>query len=424
MPLYALAWGRPRRLRRHFHRAGDRGGGLFTVPNGTSANYGTVSYTTVRNNLAQLPLQQAQPGRRTHRRSEARGRLTSRRLFRACRPHRRRFKSSSTFVETMLPLLAVAMGFEFYLERIPNGHNVYVHGRKWHAVGHLLPEASLPQLPRNTFAKDFAHQGYQWTTELCQMDSDGDGVPNGIELGDANCTWRFGAAHPPAYLATGHPGVDERKPPFQALQISTNIMQRVVPTGADLMQLRMASRKAIISRPTTNRIMVKSTAWRYFYDMLPELREPKDLPSWTAPKEVKYRTASAIGNKVLYLLYTVVFPTVVLMAAWVRFTGPGGPVLIKPWCVLSMWFGMYAGISLGSHRLFSCVHNALRTHTIHRPLYRYCDLWDVLTLPWALRVQASSVRAHTFLQELYFLLALPQWSRRSSLLGRTASPPP
>lgn len=32
--------------------------------------------------------------------------------------------------------------------------------------------------------------GYTWTTALCRMDSDGDGVSNGRELGDPNCTVR------------------------------------------------------------------------------------------------------------------------------------------------------------------------------------------------------------------------------------------
>lgn len=42
--------------------------------------------------------------------------------------------------------------------------------------------------------------GNQWTLELCQRDSDGDGQTNGEELGDPDCIWKPGAraaAHVP-----------------------------------------------------------------------------------------------------------------------------------------------------------------------------------------------------------------------------------
>lgn len=39
-------------------------------------------------------------------------------------------------------------------------------------------------------AQDFAKAGHTWTAELCKMDSDGDGVSNGQELGDPKCTVR------------------------------------------------------------------------------------------------------------------------------------------------------------------------------------------------------------------------------------------
>lgn len=271
-------------------------------------------------------------------------------------------------------LVASTLGFEFYAERIPNGPHVYVHGRWWHAVGHLLPEATLPQLPRNQFAKDFAHQGYQWTVELCQMDSDGDGVPNGIELGDGNCSWSFGLPHPS--VAVGHPGIDERHVPFHGLQISTNIMQRAVPSERDVhrlfrapvaqstillsnhtargtMGLPLQQSTIFVSNHTAAGTTTTAKPWRFFFDMLPDVREPTTAPFWSAAEEVEDRTAKALLNKVLFLAQFVVFPAAVLMAAWWRFTGPGAHALIKPWGVIAAWLCMYSGIALGSHRLFS-----------------------------------------------------------------------
>ena len=43
-----------------------------------------------------------------------------------------------------------------------------------------------------------------WTAALCMMDSDGDGMLNGVELGDPNCGWINGDASPGPVL--GHPG--------------------------------------------------------------------------------------------------------------------------------------------------------------------------------------------------------------------------
>lgn len=57
------------------------------------------------------------------------------------------------------------------------------------------------------FSQDFASTGYTWTESLCKTDSDLDGLTNGEELGDPQCTWRVGnnvALNDPK----GHPGMD------------------------------------------------------------------------------------------------------------------------------------------------------------------------------------------------------------------------
>lgn len=48
-------------------------------------------------------------------------------------------------------------------------------------------------------------ENFQWTSALCNHDSDGDGLSNGAELGDPGCTWRRGVAL--LQPANGHPGM-------------------------------------------------------------------------------------------------------------------------------------------------------------------------------------------------------------------------
>lgn len=49
----------------------------------------------------------------------------------------------------------------------------------------------------------------EWTRELCQKDSDGDGRTNGEELGDPNCVWRVGDI-PTSSTGLSHPGQSDR----------------------------------------------------------------------------------------------------------------------------------------------------------------------------------------------------------------------
>jgi hypothetical protein len=59
----------------------------------------------------------------------------------------------------------------------------------------------------NPFGTAFLNAGRQWTTELCNQDSDGDGKTNGQELGDPCCVWTPGKPSPvPADYRISHPG--------------------------------------------------------------------------------------------------------------------------------------------------------------------------------------------------------------------------
>lgn len=86
-------------------------------------------------------------------------------------------------------------GHSFYASHIPNGGNVNCTeemegctvGDICRGLGHNTCAGG--SLPLNPFGVDFQEADRTWTEELCQMDSDGDGLTNGQELGDPCCIW-------------------------------------------------------------------------------------------------------------------------------------------------------------------------------------------------------------------------------------------
>ena len=108
-------------------------------------------------------------------------------------------------------VVASAAAHRQFLDMLPNGHTFY---DVWPALGHVAPEPSQYQanavtFPRNPFGLDFSANGYKWDRTLCEKDSDGDGVPNGVELGDPHCHWRVGDPVPTETPKgkLSHPGV-------------------------------------------------------------------------------------------------------------------------------------------------------------------------------------------------------------------------
>ncbi|XP_046567590.1 DBH-like monooxygenase protein 1 homolog [Haliotis rubra] len=99
-------------------------------------------------------------------------------------------------------------GYGEYRKRLPNGERVPHPCRAnfyWHGVGHIN---ALGGGNRNDFGKDFASQGHMWTQDLCRLDSDGDGMTNGQELGDPNCVWTADSGNLPSRTTDiTHPGV-------------------------------------------------------------------------------------------------------------------------------------------------------------------------------------------------------------------------
>lgn len=69
-------------------------------------------------------------------------------------------------------------------------------------------------MPLNRFGEDWKKNNYEWSTQLCEADSDGDGLSNGEELGDPCCLWAAWGI-PSDYTADftpTHPGDANDKP--------------------------------------------------------------------------------------------------------------------------------------------------------------------------------------------------------------------
>ncbi|XP_048761376.2 uncharacterized protein LOC125670325 [Ostrea edulis] len=102
---------------------------------------------------------------------------------------------SLLFCTVAVPLFV--LGYQSYLDLIPVDKVPYVcktfgsagtndyHYYNITEVGHEF--CGYFSFDRNIFGQDFSFS-YSWSN-ICHMDTDGDGRSNGVELGDANCTW-------------------------------------------------------------------------------------------------------------------------------------------------------------------------------------------------------------------------------------------
>jgi len=105
-------------------------------------------------------------------------------------------------------LATTAFGRLTYQGQIPNGASVMRNGEAWPGVGHT---AAAGGGARNPFGVAFFQAGRNWTTALCQADTDGDGFSNGVELGDPNCVWTVNAT-PARTTGISHPGFADSTP--------------------------------------------------------------------------------------------------------------------------------------------------------------------------------------------------------------------
>jgi hypothetical protein len=101
-----------------------------------------------------------------------------------------------------------AEGHRSFLGALPNAK---AFQKGWAGLGHVAPTPDKyfgpSGYPRNSFGESFADEGYEWTADLCRMDSDGDGRTNGQELGDPDCTWEVGMPAPIVEYELSHPGI-------------------------------------------------------------------------------------------------------------------------------------------------------------------------------------------------------------------------
>lgn len=110
----------------------------------------------------------------------------------------------STIAVLALLFASSAMAKPTFLVHVPNGsinscntcHGSAVTPVTWNAFGEDLQETLVADLP-------------DWAA-VCDLDSDGDGASNGLELGDPDCTWVFGDSDPAGDVF--HPGDDTSTP--------------------------------------------------------------------------------------------------------------------------------------------------------------------------------------------------------------------
>ncbi|KAI8782771.1 DBH monooxygenase protein 1 [Biomphalaria glabrata] len=107
---------------------------------------------------------------------------------------------------TSAVLWQVVSSYPTYQQQIPNGDSV-PHPCKpntfWAGVGHQNDQGSGE---RNAFGRDFEREGKIWTQSLCHLDSDGDGLTNGQELGDPECVWTPNTL-PSRQVGLSNPGI-------------------------------------------------------------------------------------------------------------------------------------------------------------------------------------------------------------------------
>jgi dopamine beta-monooxygenase len=101
-------------------------------------------------------------------------------------------------------LASVAFGLPTYVPLIPNQGQVMQLGAVWDAVGHIDRGPAGVSGSLNPFGEAFGAANLEWSV-VCPLDSDGDGITNGDELGDPLCVWTQGAI-PARTTDITHPG--------------------------------------------------------------------------------------------------------------------------------------------------------------------------------------------------------------------------
>ncbi|XP_065180661.1 temptin-like isoform X2 [Sycon ciliatum] len=121
----------------------------------------------------------------------------------------------SSVIVLALALLPATLAFPRFVPNIPNLGVVGgtpslvpspsgVAGVVCQSIGHVASCDGAPSGDGNVFGMAFLAGGSSWAA-VCSMDSDGDGLTNGMELGDPDCTFPAGQT-PARTTALSHPG--------------------------------------------------------------------------------------------------------------------------------------------------------------------------------------------------------------------------
>lgn len=111
----------------------------------------------------------------------------------------------SLAIFALFAFAALTAAYPTYPVRLPNG-DAFLRPDSGIDCLYLGHDDCVPGAPRNQFGKDFADNGREWNKKLCQLDSDGDGLTNGQELGDPCCKWTPTNGFKLRQMKLSHPG--------------------------------------------------------------------------------------------------------------------------------------------------------------------------------------------------------------------------
>mmetsp|Transcript_26077 Transcript_26077/g.82493 ORF Transcript_26077/g.82493 Transcript_26077/m.82493 type:complete len:465 (-) Transcript_26077:42-1436(-) len=184
-----------------------------------------------------------------------------------------------------------AVGHQWFLQLVPNAEDY----PQVLALGHQNKNGGGPL---NLFGQDFRRHHFKWSLQLCLSDADGDGEPNGVELGDPCCTWREGEKPSRSY-SLSHPGDPaDRSGTLPAHVNSTELLRRArsVRSPSDLARLLTSHGvkcEASITADASDRDF-----WEFYY---------KDEPVPLPPATVGAVLSNLLGALAYPFLYPVSF---------------------------------------------------------------------------------------------------------------------
>lgn len=177
-------------------------------------------------------------------------------------------------------------------------------------AGPLGHEGGIRGGPLNAFGEAFQAAGNQWTVELCQADSDGDGATNGEELGDACCKWSPGVGAALS-AAVGQPGEPDAFTEAQLAGMQCSEAQDVSSDSSAWMDWGSPAASASSAASA-----VSSSGSTDGEVGLPVLRhdEPSRVP--LATKTPESHAPSAASRALAYPLWVLTGLSVVFIRAW------------------------------------------------------------------------------------------------------------